>query len=366
MIIIKKKLSFIYKYLVKQLFKIIYGEITFHKDTFQSTDIEIEKVKDTSLRDSDNLEYSIFKIKNGRVFTDYVENVAIISNNKIIDRISYQQVSGELKSANYNSVLYKGTPYFKKKIKGKILVLTQGASGHKNYFHWLYDILPKIKICSTNCDLKKIDYFYLANLEEYQKVSLEILGLNHIKIINSDKNRHLQADEIIGTEHPWYKSGFILKEAEKLPSWIIKWVKNTFINHGKKFECNDKVFIDRSESSFSHCQIQNNQEIIEFLKEKGFTSYKVGQLSLQNQIYLFNNAKIIVGAHGAAFANLAFCKENTKIIEIKPKTHPNFVDKHISKINNLNFNLIETGDIKSKNEIKGDIFLKTSELNKFL
>jgi len=56
MIIIKKKLSFIYKYLVKQLFKIIYGEITFHKDIFQSTDIEIEKGKDTSLRDSDNLE----------------------------------------------------------------------------------------------------------------------------------------------------------------------------------------------------------------------------------------------------------------------------------------------------------------------
>ena len=85
MINIKKKLSFIYKYLVKQLFKIIYGEITFHKDTFQSTDIEIEKVKDTSLRDSDNLEYSIFKIKNGRVFTDYVENVAIINKQKIVN-----------------------------------------------------------------------------------------------------------------------------------------------------------------------------------------------------------------------------------------------------------------------------------------
>ena len=31
------------------------------------------------------------------------------------------------------------------------------------------------------------------------------------------------------------------------------------------------------------------------------------------QIYLFNNAKVIIGAHGAAFANLAFCKKNAKI-----------------------------------------------------
>ena len=64
--------------------------------------------------------------------------------------------------------------------------LTQGASGHKNYFHWLYDILPKINICSKNYDLRKIDYFYLSKLEKYQKSSLEILGYDNIKIIDSN------------------------------------------------------------------------------------------------------------------------------------------------------------------------------------
>ena len=106
--------------------------------------ILIEYVKDENLIGPDNLKYSIYKIKNCRVFNDFVENVAIISGNKVIDKVSYQQVKGELKDANHNSVLYKGTPYLKKKINGRVLSLTQGASGHKNYFHWLYAILPKI------------------------------------------------------------------------------------------------------------------------------------------------------------------------------------------------------------------------------
>ena len=362
---IKKKLSFLYKSLIKLLFIIVYGKIIFCKNPENEKDISIEEVKDENLRDPNNLKYLIYKIKNGRIFNDFVENVAIISGNKVIDKVSYQQVKGEFKDANHNSVLYKGTPYLKKKFKGRVLSLTQGASGHKNYFHWLYDILPKINICSKNYNLKKIDYLYISNLATYQKSTLEILGYHDFKIIDSNKNRHIQADEVFCTEHPWYKKGFILKEAKKLPDWIIKWISDTFINHGKPFNCNEKIFIDRSESAFSHCQFVNNEEVINFLKNKGFTSYKVGQLSFQEQVYLFNNAKIIIGAHGAAFANLAFCKKNTKIIEIKPKNHPNFVDQHISKIKELDFNLIETEELINKDE-NGDIILDTRDLKKFL
>ena len=361
---IKKKLSFLYKSLIQLLFIIIYGKIILCKDPEKERDISIEEVRDENLISQDKLKYSIYKIKNGRIFNDFVENVAIISGNKIIDKISYQQVKGELKNANYNSVLYRGTPYLKKKINGRVLSLTQGASGHKNYFHWLYDILPKINICSKNYDLKKIDYFYISKLEKYQKSSLEILGYKNLKIIDTNKNRHIQADEIICSEHPWYKRGFILEEAKRIPEWIIKWINETFLSHGRQFNCNEKIFIDRSDSAFSNRQFINNREIINFLENEGFTSYKVGQLSFREQVYLFSNAKMVIGAHGAAFANLAFCKKNTKILEIKPKKHPNFF-QHISRIKELDFNLIEIDDLKNKDE-KGDIFLDITDLKNFL
>ena len=60
--------------------------------------------------------YFTYMIKNGRVYTDYVENVAYISDNFLINDASYQQIRGELKKSSFNVVLRKGTPRLIKKI----------------------------------------------------------------------------------------------------------------------------------------------------------------------------------------------------------------------------------------------------------
>ena len=227
-------------------------------------------------------------------------------------------------------------------------------------------MLPKIKLYSERFDLKKLDYIYASKLLKYQKKTLDLMGLQKIKIIDASKYRHINSEEIIVPEHPWYNKGQILEEVGKIPPWIIIWIKHKFLNHKIKFRANDKIFIDRSESKFNHCQIQNNDEVIDFLRNKGFSSYKVGKLSFQKQIYLFSKAKVIIGAHGAAFTNLAFSKPNTKIIEIKPADHPNTVNKRISQINSLNYKLIKTPKINKNFSSKGDIFLDVKKLNKLI
>ena len=113
-----------------------------------------------------------------------------------------------------------------------------------------------------------------------------------------------------------------------------KLVKRDFLKKAEGFDSNDKVFIDRrDDTKFNHCQIINDEEVFQYLKSKGFSKYKVGELSFKNQIHLFHNAKIIIGPHGAAFANLIFCKPDTKVFEFKPFGHPTVVNKRISEIN---------------------------------
>ena len=230
----------------------------------------------------------------------------------------------------------------------------------------MFDILPKIKLYSEIYDLKSLDYFYLSKLEEFQKKTLEILGLNKIKTLDANIYRHVEAKELFAVEHPWYTQGHILEEAKNLPPWIIHWIRDSFLPSAIEFDSNEKIFIDRSESKFNHCQFQNNNEIVAFLISKGFSIYKIGQLSFEQQVYLFKKAKVIVGAHGAAFANLVFCSPKTKVIEIKPSIHPNYVSKTISKINALEIKVLEMPTIKKNNNIKGDIFLDINELNRNL
>ena len=90
--------------------------------------------------------YKLVEITNGRIYTDYVENVAIINKNQLINHVSYQLIKGELKDPSFNVVTKKGTPRIKKKYSGKVFSMVQGASGNNNYFHWLFDILPRLII----------------------------------------------------------------------------------------------------------------------------------------------------------------------------------------------------------------------------
>jgi len=362
MIKFKKKIQFYFKKFFQLVFLLIYGKIKYQKDANTSNNIIKRKIENIVSDIEDSKSYFSYKIKNGRVYTDYVEHVAIIDGNTLINEASYQQVSGELKDGKENIVLIKGTPRVKKKINGRVLSLIQGASGNKNYLHWVFDILPKIKLCSEHYPLKEIDFFYAPSLQDFQKQTLSILNIEENKILNSDTNRHIEASELIVVDHPWYHKGFILNEVEFLPAWIIHWLRNVYLKYAKQFDNNEKIYIDRTESKFKHCQIQNDKEVFGFLKEKGFSKYRTGELSFFEQIYLFNNAKFVVGAHGAAFTNLTFCKPNTNIIEIKPSTHPNNVNKRISQINNLNYRLIKTKELDENQKKFGDIYLPIEEL----
>ena len=96
-----------------------------------------------------------------------------------------------------------------------------------------------------------------------------------------------------------------------------------------------------------------------------FKSFKLENLSFANQIHLFQNSKVIIAPHGAGLANLIFASENTKVIEIRPKNHPNEVYKKISEINNLEYNLYSTPNLKNLDE-KGDIKVDLGALKKLL
>ena len=351
---IRKKLQFIYKFIISKLFQIIYGKIIFLNQN--DNDVKIKEVN----KEENN--YKFIEINNGRIFTDYVEHVAVINKNQIIDFVSYQQVKGVFKDPTFNVVIKKGTPKFKKKFNGKVFSLVQGASGNNNYFHWMFDILPRLIILEKFYNLNDINFFYCPQIKPWQLSTLSIFNIGNDKLINSNLHRHIQADKILAVSHPWYSKGLILNEAKNLPSWIINEIAFKFEKYGKKFECNDKIFIDRRESKYNHCQIINDEEIKTYLKRKGFAVYKVGELNFFEQIYLFQNAKIVIGAHGAAFTNLIFCKENTKVLDIIPENHPNTVDETIAKVKNLNFKFIRTKELNEKERVNGDIFLSVNEM----
>lgn len=335
---IKKKLKLYYKHLVHIFFNYLYGKILIPKKNHKL--FEKVKINNSQFKSFNNKNYNLYKIKRGRIFTDNNENVAIIKNNFVLPFVSYQQINGKLINIENNLVVKKGTPSFIKKVKGKVFNICQGDSGN-NYFHFIFDILPKIYLLNFLIDLKKINYFYVSEPKEWQIKIFNILGIKKEKLLSSKKYKHIYADEIYAVDHPWYDKGYIQKSVKKIPKWIIFQNRKKFLKKSKA-SYKKKIFLDRSESKFNHCQIENTTDIKKLVHNKKFKITKPELISFKNQINLFNNSSTIIGAHGAAFSNIIFCKPRTKIIEIIPADHPNRKCERISKILNLKYFRIET------------------------
>ena len=239
----------IYKKFIKTIFYILYGKISIlHKNS------KLIKKKKLNKKFFNGKEYFIYEIKNGAVFTDNVQNVAAISNNKLHVPSSFQHANDKLVSARFNPVIKNGTTSIRSKYIGSVISLVQGAST-ENYFHWLMDILPKIRIYAESYPIDKTKYFYLSNLTNSQKESLKYLGINKKQLINSKLQKHIIASRMIFISHPWYTKGKFHDQSYKLPKWIIKWIRKTFLKYKKKFKTSKKIYLDRSESKYLHCQI---------------------------------------------------------------------------------------------------------------
>jgi len=318
--VIKKYLQKIFKRVSYYLFLKIYGPITgsINSDSNNRIKVKIKNVKN-------NINYKVYIISNGRLYTDRLHDAAAIIDNKIIEGPSFQLRAGpeatiQFSKASNSIVFSKGTPRKLKKLNGTTLSLLTGGGGNNNYWHWLYDVLPKLSLCSNFVDLKKIDFFLFPNLErKFQNETLDFLGIPVHKRISSKKFRHIESKELIITDHPVVITGNATQDIQNIPKWIILWLKQNFIKKNLP-TTSKKIFIDRNDdvsSSRSLRSISNEKEVKEYLLKSGFTIIKLHKIHFNEQVDLFYNAKCIVGLHGGGFANISFCKANTKIIELK-------------------------------------------------
>jgi hypothetical protein len=307
------------------IFKIIHGKIESVIDPNKSNEIEVNFIKKKN-----NVSYNVYKITDGRLYTDRINDTAIIKNNKVVKDASFQFRDKKIKvvnvSAEENIVFEKGTPRLLKRIKGKVLSLLTGGAGNDNYSHWLFDVLPRIALCEEVLDISKVDFFLLPdNKRKFQIETLEILGIPRRKQISSVNFRHIISKELYVTSHPVVLTNDATAGVQNIPLWISEWLKKKFIkkNINEKVNFSKKIYIDRGDS-ISNVKdlrsITNEEEIKQFLLQNAFKIIKLSDLHFKDQVLTFNNADIIVGLHGAGLANLCFCRTGTKLIELKSNT----------------------------------------------
>ncbi|WP_266204805.1 glycosyltransferase family 61 protein [Pontibacter kalidii] len=259
-------------------------------------------------------DYMVVEVPNGRIYTDNESSVAVVSQyNRLVENVSLSLTSGKVSEPNLNNIFEQR--YFNPPVKynGTVFSLLTGGAGLNNISHWFVDVLPRLHLLRESGLYDKVDWFYVPSTRyDFQRETLELLGIPQEKIIAGDKFPHIAADCIIASTAPRGNHTLV-------PKWLCDYLQEAFLPYAE--EENELItpdtpylYISRSDSKIRN--ILNEKELLEALEPYGFRSIVSSGLNIKEKIRLFSRAKVVLGATGAGLISMIFCKPGTKMIEI--------------------------------------------------
>ena len=366
MIPFKSYLKIKYKSFIQLIFKYFYGSVKIASLDEIKT---VLTVKNTEIKKSF---YKTYRLKNCRLFTTSVHDQSVIVNNKLIEGPSFQlrvkkndklfaRNNGNIKE---NIALKIGTPRILKKLKGKVFSLLSGGAAKTNYYHWLFEILPKLEILSATEKIENIDYFLLPSTKmDHQLETFNLLNIPRKKLLDSNSFKHITCEDLYVVDHPFRLTNNTAHDTQNIPFWIFEWLRKNFLKFKSSKSFGDKIFIDRSKSISTYRDIKNKDEVYKIFKDNDFNFIRPENFGFRDQISIFFSAKKIAGLHGAAFANICFCSPKTQIIEFKT-AGTGMNSGNIALKNNLDYKGIICEAINKIGGQQGKLIVPIEELKK--
>ena len=190
-----------------------------------------------------------------------------------------------------------------------------------NYAHWMTEVLPRINLFCITDKSSEVPLIVNDGLHDNLMESLRAIAGNEREIVTLPMGSCVHVKQLAITS----VAGYVPFERRS------NWIKNH--SHGRfsrfallalrqclrgdidyRFSATPrKIFIKRNSEIRN---IINSIDVEKALIALGFSVVEPEFLTFSQQVRLFSNADIVVGATGAAMANLIFCKPGTKIIII--------------------------------------------------
>lgn len=174
------------------------------------------------------------------------------------------------------------------------------------FYHWLIDSLPRLWLLKQYEELTGHSIPVLIDPEppDYVLDTLHMMDIRDIIMWDVTFGRVEELLIPAGLHDPERPSGFAT-------AWVRETLFSALGNDIPQFNA-PKIYISRALASKR--RVVNENQVIEFLETKGFQVFSLERMSIQEQIGLFAQAKIVLGPHGAGLANTIF-SSNVTILE---------------------------------------------------
>lgn len=225
-----------------------------------------------------------------------------------------------------------GRPDFPKAVEnvaGESLVLA--STGDDSYFHWMMDVVPRLGIFARYAKggRQPDNYIFNALGKSFHQESLKRLG------IPGERVRLLEPGKAICLESAILPS---LPNPPGIPSLeAVSFLRKIWPAQGRR---DGKRMLYLRRVAPAGRLLENEREILGWLKHQGFTSVDCGRLSVREQSRLMQEAGVVVAPHGGALTNLVFAGQGTKVIELFGGDYVNACYRNLAGILNLEYGAV--------------------------
>lgn len=208
-----------------------------------------------------------------------------------------------------------------------------------NYYHFTFQSLAKLRLCGMiDKSVPLLVNEAVAKYPSFQQL-LEICNVDKRKVIMLSNGTQYDVDELYYITPqmisvPNYRVGAVkMPDDDLYMCESLDYLHKMMLPHmDKDWVVPERVFLARRYASDRRGY--NEEECYNILKQYGFTEVRPETLSLGQQIALFNKAKCIVGATGAAFTNLIYSSADCLYIVLKNARSEDSIFSSLAAFNN--------------------------------
>jgi hypothetical protein len=189
---------------------------------------------------------------------------------------------------------------------GSVVSLLTGGGGPQTYFHWMYDVLPRIALLEQAGYVREGDRYLVPRLDQrFAHETLTVMGIDPAACVQLEGPTLLEADRMAVSEgHRSYR---------RVEPWIPRFLRDRLMT--EQPQTGRRLYVNRRDTKIR--KILNEDRLEVALASRGFESVSLASFSFAEQVRLFASADVVVAPHGAGLSNVAFCPPEASVVEFR-------------------------------------------------
>lgn len=203
-----------------------------------------------------------------------------------------------------------------------------GTRAPHNYYHWMINGLPQLFIADT---VARVPKDWPVIVPEPVLANPNLLAALHVisqgrTIVPLDTDCELEVEDLAVVDPPpVYDTPLSIDLAHRIPlgmnDGLMRKYRSALLAANPQgvspHEVGRYIYLTRAHGD---PRTPNNAQLEQVARDLGFSLVRAEQYNFFDQMAIFQNAQVIIGASGAAFTNLIFCRKGTLALIWKPKT----------------------------------------------